>query len=177
MATVITLLVLAGYWLGKAGYWLPYSFDVALFSLVFYFMGYIIKKFNITEIIFKDPRYGIMFSLIWLFGIHQKLVLELATRYYPGILTCVIISISGTFVFFYFCYFISNIKALKNILVFYGQGTIFIFCIHHLEWVLIPYNKMNLISNNYELFLCKLIIISTIYLLLFIIKKNLKFRY
>lgn len=172
IATVVIFLVLTGYWLGKAGYWLPYSLDVALYSLIFYFLGFTIKRFNISEIIFKDFRYGIIICLIWIFGVYQRLVLELATRYYPGILTCIVIALSGTIVFFYVSYFISKIKVLKNLFIFYGRGTIFIFAIHHLEWVFIPYNKISFINNNGILFLCKLIVITFIYIIIKIINRT-----
>ena len=95
---IITLLEsYLGYIIGIDGYWLPWSFDVILASMLFYFVGYIFKKYDLLDKIFGQPKMVIALSAIWLIGITRNWI-ELAPRYYSGGLWCYVIAIAGTIV-------------------------------------------------------------------------------
>ncbi len=40
----IGIITYIGVLLGKNGYWLPWSLDIALYSLIFFHIGYLLKK-------------------------------------------------------------------------------------------------------------------------------------
>ena len=46
---LIILEMYVGYILGIKGYWLPWSLDVALFCVFFYYIGYILKQYSLLE--------------------------------------------------------------------------------------------------------------------------------
>ncbi len=161
-----------GYWLGLRGYWLPFSLDVALYGVSFYYVGYILGRFKIIEPLMHDIRYILIFFFIWIFGLSQKVVLEMATRYYPEIFTCILIALSGSLILITFSYYISKINILKKVFAWYGAGSIYVFCLHHLEWSFFPYASFNINSQNTKsFFITKLIVITFLYIVIIGFKK------
>ena len=70
-----------GYLLGKTGYWLPFSIDVAMLSTIFYYIGYLLNQKHILEKILLDGKSLILIMFIWLLGVKYNWI-ELAGRNY-----------------------------------------------------------------------------------------------
>lgn len=152
----------SGYWLGKSGYWLPFSLDVAMYSMCFYGMGHFFAKYNLVDKVCNDVRNIVCLMFVLVLGIYQSLSLELAVRHYPGILTCILVAVSGSFLSIYICKQICKARIAKTILTWYGKRTVLILCIHHLEWVFITYPQANSFLSEYSLFLDKLAVITIV---------------
>lgn len=163
LSIMITIsITLSGYWLGKAGYWLPFSFDVAMYSMCFYGMGYFFAKYNLVDKVCNDVRNIVCLIFVLVLGIYQSLSLELAVRYYPGILTCILVAVSGSFLSIYICKQLCKTSIVKTVLTWYGKKTVLILCIHHLEWVFITYPESKTLSSEYSLFIYKLAFITIV---------------
>lgn len=158
---MIAFSALLGMFLNSKGYWLPWSIDVALFSVAFYYLGYIFRKYSIFSVLIQKPLYTLLWLGIWLFGVYQGIVLELATRNYSGDLTCILIALAGSVVFCMLAYYLDKIPMVKAVLSWAGQKTIIIMCIHQLEWIFIKYENYGL-QQGYKLFLVKITIIFVI---------------
>lgn len=73
--------VAAGALLGKYGFWLPWSADVALFCTVFYLVGVLFRRWRITEWAAEHPWCYFLLSPLWLYAVKRG-SLELAVRNY-----------------------------------------------------------------------------------------------
>ncbi len=95
----VIILSFAGVLLGKNGLWLPWSADVALYSLMFYHIGYLIKKHGILEYILQRPYLYFVIACIWAYSVYSG-GLELATRNYGNYAVAIIGAVCGTLVLY-----------------------------------------------------------------------------
>lgn len=160
----IILLSYLGYILGQKGHWLIFSFDVAIASIIFYYIGYILKKFDLLERIIKNNTFILILLTIWILGIKYGCI-ELAIRKYPNGLFCFLRAISGSICIIKFSSFIERkMKVIANILKWYGRNSMYILIFHCAEFEIINYNFL-MISNKtiYKIILSSIkICISTI---------------
>lgn len=81
----ITILValgtLCGIWLGQAGLWLPWSLDVALYLLLPYHMGRIIRDRGVLDWVKNHPQCYFLLVLPWAYSVSCGGI-EAATRTY-----------------------------------------------------------------------------------------------
>lgn len=146
-----------GYIISNLGYWLPWSFDVAMASVLFYCVGYIIKKYNLLDKILKNNYLLSIMMLIWILTIKFGCI-ELAIRKYPGGIYCFIGAICGSLLILKLSLIIEKyMKKLGKILVWYGKNSMYILMVHHIEWSLINYNFIN--NIHYSMTIIKLFII------------------
>ena len=129
----VFVLSLFGYYLGKRGYWLPWSFDCALYCMIFYYFGFLLKKYNIFEIL-KSHRYMYCpISAIWVFSLAYG-ALELATRKYLDYGFYIIGSVAGILVVYLLCVMLreSLSEGIQKMMNQIGQSTVYILMIHKL---------------------------------------------
>ena len=139
LSVIIVLLTYIGYLLGINKYWLPFSFDVVLASIIFYYVGYLIKEYQIIDKIEKNYLNLLIIATIWVIGIKYNWI-ELATRSFPNGLWSYITAIAGVITIFEISKFISKYsKFLKEILSWYGRNSMYILLFHYGELCLIPY--------------------------------------
>lgn len=144
MTALILLETYIGYLLGIKGYWLPFSFDITLNCMLFFFIGYICKKYNILDYILKNWKIIIIITIIWIIGIKFNSI-EIATRSYPNGLWSSVIAICGTFVIFKISQIIANkTKYLSKLLSWYGRNSMYILLFHYVEMQLIQYDRINI---------------------------------
>ena len=180
MLALITFEVYIGYIFGVFRIFLPWSFDVALYSLIFYYFGYLLKKYNILEKIFSNKSVLALLTTIWLLGMCLNSI-ELATRRYPGGIWCAIVAICGSVVVIYISKLIDNrLKNISKILKWYGKNSCWIILLHFMEKELINYDFLNVFSNKgyvcFIEFICKIIIITFFMVMIVKIKKNINGR-
>lgn len=165
---LVLLSIMCGLYLGKTKYWFPWSADVALFAVVFFYAGFLLQKKQLLSDFVNRKAYIALCLLIWIIGISCKITLEFIWRSYKGEFTCIIIAIAGSLVCCAFTYHLCKLKNLKKILSWIGRGSLIILCLHHLEGQFIPYSDIGLESF---LFLAKTVVVLSGYLLICLIRK------
>ena len=130
LISVISLSLL-GYYLGKEGYWLPWSFDCALYCLVFYYFGYLFKRYHLLETINKNTVLYFPLSTIWAFSLYYG-ALELATREYLDYGFYIIGSLAGILLGYLLCTLMAShiSDKLNKAFSFVGQSTVYVLIVH-----------------------------------------------
>lgn len=126
-------LSLAGYCLGLKGYWLPWSLDCALYCLAFYYIGLLLRKYNILNLL-KSNRYMYFVLLsFWMFSLNYG-AMELATRKYNDYGFFMIGSLAGILVIYLFCTYLSEKlpEKMQRVMLTIGQSTVYILIVHRL---------------------------------------------
>ena len=129
----VMLLVIAGVTLGKQGFWLPWSLDCAMFSLIFYHAGYYMNKYNVLEWCKNNPYTYFVLAPVWAFMIWRG-GMELAVRNYSMTGLTIVGAIAAFLVMYMFCEYLSNmlITTARQIFQWIGQSTVYILIIHTL---------------------------------------------
>ena len=142
LAMLVLIETFAGVLIGMYGYFLPWSIDVGLACILFYYIGYILKKYLIFEKICKDKMFLLILVIAWIYGIFNNSI-EIAIRNYSGGLFSYLSAIAGSIVILKVSLFIeSKFKFLTSILSWCGRNSLFILFGHHIEWELIDYDVM-----------------------------------
>lgn len=133
MAIMVTGLSLAGVLAGVKGYWLPWSFDCAMYSLVFYYVGILFRKFGVFEYCKKNPWTYFCISPIWMAMIYMG-GMELATRNYGVYGLTLAGSLAGIIVVYVYCFYLNGFLLSTICKIFYtiGKSTMWILIIHTL---------------------------------------------
>ena len=152
LLVIILLESYLGYLIGTAGYWLPWSFDVALVCMLFYFFGYIFKKYNLLDKLFANKYILILIFLLWIIGIHYNSI-ELANRLYPKGLWSYITAICGSLVIFKFSMFTEQkLKHITAFLSWCGKNSLYLLIGHFINLMLIKYNMSNYNKTLYIMY-------------------------
>ncbi len=64
-------LSVAGMYLGKAGWWLPWSADAALYCVLFYWAGIQLKEYHIPERCSNNPYLYFFLAPVWAYAIYE----------------------------------------------------------------------------------------------------------
>lgn len=168
---ICTTFTVIGIYLSKIEIFLPWSFDVALASMLFFYIGYLLKEYNLLEKILSDYKVFICIIILYIVGIKFGYI-ELAIRSYPYGLICYITAVCGTIIVFQISKIIEKFsKYIKRVLCWYGKNSMYILCVHCLEWNIIQYTYFG-INTKPQLIIAKLLIVTLITsIYLFIINK------
>lgn len=143
--------------------YLPWSIDIALATMIFYHIGYLIKKYNILEKWMNDYKIMLIFLVVWIIGIKYT-DLELAVRIYsiPAFIT----AFCGSMVLIKVSHFIQKyIKLIGKALKWCGKNTIIILIAHYYEYKVFEYEGTDL-----EIFAKKIAFVIIVAVLVNIIK-------
>ena len=131
-----------GYYIGHKIGFLPYSFDVAMFSVLYLFFGWYMATYhgsykfdfqvNIIDGELKEKLIFLFFVIIWIIGLKTGGI-ELAVRKYPYYPLCLLTSIAGSMLVFYLAGTLNRIKICYDILAFFGKYSLAVLIIHLLE--------------------------------------------
>lgn len=132
-ALVVLTLSLLGVCLGKFGYWLPWSFDCALYALIFYFLGYCFKCYGIMDYIASHNYSYFLLSSIWAYMIYAG-GMEIAIRNYGSYGLAVLGAVSGSVLLYMLCRYLCNILpgTIIHLLCCVGKSTMYILIVHKL---------------------------------------------
>ena len=130
---VVLGLSFIGMFLGTKKYWLPWSFDVSLYAIVFYKIGILFRKYKLLDLIRRGGNYFyFILSPIWVFMIYKG-GMEIAVRKYGAYGLVVIGSIAGTLIIYQLADFISEHMVLaRKALKVVGESTVMILIVHTL---------------------------------------------
>jgi len=147
--------------LGKKGYWLPWSIDLALYSLIFFHIGHLLNKYDIINKLMERKYLYFVLSPIWVYMIYSG-SMEIAVRKYEPFGLVILGAISGILIMYMFSDSISNrIGKIGNKLVeMISSSTIYILIIHSLFQgkILTMIKEVGLDSKNIFNFTITLII-------------------
>ncbi len=124
---------LLGVYLGNNGYWLPWSLDCALYSVIFYHLGYCFRKYKILEYFKNHLVSYFLLSAVWAYMIHSG-SMELAIRQY-GSYGMTILGATSAIILLYMlsCYISETFPAwLTRLIMIIGQSTLYILIVHTL---------------------------------------------
>ncbi len=129
----VTLLVsVFGVHLGQCGCWLPWSFDVALYCVIFYKLGLFFRQKKIVEYVKNHYPVYFLLSPVWAYMIYAG-GMEIAIRNYGQYGLVVIGSVTGILTIWIFADYIAGhtlgVRAILNEL---GKDSIYLIIIHTL---------------------------------------------
>lgn len=132
-ALAVLTLSLLGVCLGKFGYWLPWSFDCALYALIFYFLGYCFKYYGIMDYIAEHNYSYFLLSSIWAYMIYVC-GMEIAVRNYGSYGLAVFGAVSGSVLLYLLCRYLCNILPgmIIHLLCCIGKSTMYVLIVHKL---------------------------------------------
>ena len=140
MICFIIIESIIGYLLGINGYWLPWSIDVTFTCMIFYYFGYILKKYDLLNKIISNNLIIIVLLILWIIGI-KYFCIELALRNYPYYLCSFITAICGTLVIFKLSLLIEKyLKIIPSSLSWCGKNTLYILFYHYIARSLFHFN-------------------------------------
>lgn len=117
--------------------------DISLFSTIFFYAGYLMKKFNLMEK--KLHIIGIAAMLLWYLAIRFNGI-EMSARFYRDFPYCIFVILgaaAGSFVIFAVSSeILEQIPLISSFLIFCGKNSLTILCIHHLESYLISWTEL-----------------------------------
>ena len=121
---------LAGVLCGKTGYWLPWSIDVACYSIIFYKAGVFAKENGLMRMICSNNYLYIVLAPIWVFMIYAG-SMEVAVRNYGGYGLVIAGCLAGISVIYMMSKYIEdNLRRLSGFLILCGKSSIYILIIH-----------------------------------------------
>jgi fucose 4-O-acetylase-like acetyltransferase len=128
---VVLALVTVGILLGKHGYWLPWTFDGALVSLLFYHIAHYIKQYDLLKKATKSAYIYFPLSCLWAFLVYMG-GMEIAVRKYGNFGIVVAGNIAAFFVAYLLCHYLANHlpRWISITLAWVGQSTAYILIIH-----------------------------------------------
>lgn len=160
--SMISSMILLGLYLQYRRYWMPWSLDVALYGIGFYYIGYLLKKYDVFSYLFQNIWCNILWFFIWLVGVSNSFRYEVAMRSYTGELICIITALAGCLLCCTVSYYLSKLVWPKRFLKWMGRGTMVLLCLHHLEWMYVRYENFYL-HPGHKLFAVKILLIGSGY--------------
>ena len=130
---LICFCAILGVGLGRIGWWLPWSVDCAMFSLVFYHAGYYMKKYNVLDWCKERPYLYFVLSPVFALMVYRG-GMELAVRAYSTI-GLLFIGVVASFLLLYMaCEYISNKlpRTICMVIQWVGESTGYILSVHTL---------------------------------------------
>lgn len=127
LATIITF---SGFYLSNMRIWLPWSLNAAMASQLFYYGGYLIRKFDLIE---KLNVVGCLggFGLWGASAFSGFLYLNIA--YADSPILAVFGGIGGSFTLMYLAKLLCETKFDWNMVQYYGQMSLIVLCVHLID--------------------------------------------
>lgn len=117
--------------------WLPFSMDIALAIMPFFFWGYRMKKMDVTARPWKKLLlWGVVWIALYLLGepnYEIRSYLEFACRRYTLFPICYIAAIAGTMTISEGSVICEKFKILSKPLCYLGKNSLYMLCVHILD--------------------------------------------
>lgn len=128
---VVVMMSLLGAWMGRKGYWLPWSFDCALYCLACYHAGYLCRKHDVLEQLWKKLWLFIPLCCLWAVMIADG-GMEIFVRQYGRYALVVAGSTAGVMVIWMGCRALAVIPGVCSLARLVGRNTMYILWMHTL---------------------------------------------
>lgn len=132
VSVAVVLVSLVGVLLGKNGWFLPWSFDLTCYVLIFYHIGYLLKRYQMLGWLGRHSYVLLPMTVVWIFMIRQG-GMELFYRDYQPYLLVVAGAVSGNIILYFFCKTVFSWKFMKypeKICSLIGKNTLWILGAH-----------------------------------------------
>lgn len=128
---VILIVSVAGIMLGQSGIWLFWSFDCAMFCLIFFHIAQYFRKYDLLSKINNMPYLYFVFVSLWAL-FNYKGSMDLATRRYGNIGILIIGSVSAFILIYLLCSYLWRHwpRFITKIIAAVGESTAYILVIH-----------------------------------------------
>lgn len=163
--SIVILLVMLGLCLQRNQCYLPWSLDIALYGTGFYYLGLLLRKYDLCQMLFQKARYGLIWLVIWFVGVSSQFQYEMVMRSYTGEIICMFAAVSGFLLCCMISDYLSKVKGIKGFFGWMGRGTMAVLCLHHLEREFIRYEDFGM-HLGHRLFVVRLLLIVGGYLLI-----------
>ncbi len=123
--------------------WLPFSSDIALAIMPFFYFGNYLKKKDLVAMSSGGALKGMLiYGLIWIVTLWAEFpdhnnwsYLELAVRRYTLFPVCYITAIAGTMFFGMFSILLCKLRKLAWPLLYIGKNSMYLLCVHILDGI------------------------------------------
>jgi fucose 4-O-acetylase-like acetyltransferase len=176
--SVVLCMAIAGYMIGKYYAFLPWSFDVAMVSLVFLAFADWMRR---SDFMNKNYFYTLVLPLaVWIYFLQMGIHIELATRSYPYGILSIIEAIAGSLVIISCSKLLERCKVISIFFAWCGKNSMIILILHCLEmmyfdWENLVYNRLPFTVYGFRIFIIKITVILLLTLLYDLIKKGCNF--
>ena len=145
--TVAVLCVsILGLTLGKEGWWLPWSIDVACYSVAFYHIGTLLRKQEVFKLAQKWSVSYFILAPVWVYMIYRG-SMEIAVRNYGDYGVVILGAVSGIIIVYMLsAYLGAKLPLLAKSLYVAGKNTMYILIVH----VLLGANINSLIEYRFN---------------------------
>ncbi len=172
---LVALISYLGYVLGINGYLFPFSIDVSMFCVAFYYIGYILRQNERLDKILKNKKILLIISAIWIIAIVYN-GFDLGGRRYTNGAFLILTSTCGTIMILKISQLIEKyLKYLGDAFAWYGKNSMFILAFHYIESKIFNYSGFytsdNIRKSQVQVFSLKILIITTGVLILNWFKK------
>lgn len=137
------IFMLCGFYFSVSMVYLPWSIDIAITTIIFYYLGNMLIKHNFLEKILSNIKIILLFLIIWLLGV-RFLDLEFAHRQYS--IFSFITSFAGSILALKISTIIDKyFKFIKKFLIWCGRNTIPILIFHYFEYKIFEYTGSDIL--------------------------------
>lgn len=156
--------------------WLPLSLDIALAVVVFFYIGYRLKSYDVAK---HAVIRLIVFGLLWITTFFITFpdtalwtYLELACRRYSTFPLCYITAFFGTMFFCELGYLLSRIPYLTKPLAYIGKNSMYLLIVHCLDGVFCKYFIIyeNQFKQAFARLLANLVVFAVVMVIIEIIR-------
>ena len=121
-----------GVLLGRKQYWLPWSFDVACYSIIFFKIGLLFKETGLLDKVKENHALYFILAPVWVYMIYKG-GMEIAVRNYGQYGLVIIGSITGILIVYKLAaYLADNVPVVREFLSLAGRNYLIILIIHTL---------------------------------------------
>lgn len=127
---VVLCLSLIGYFLGRGGYWLPWSFDISMYVLIYYLIGYMAHKYHVLSYLKGKPLIWAGLFIGWLAAVYLG-SMDIFVRQYNIYPVAVIGAVCGSVLFYFVCEALCKLLGkATSIFGYAGKSTAYILIVH-----------------------------------------------
>ena len=150
--TVLCISIL-GFTLGKEGWWLPWSIDIACYAVAFYHIGALLRQYEILKLARKWSVLYFMFTPVWAFMIYYG-SMDMTVRNYGDYGVAILGAVSGIVtVYMLSAYISSHLPLIAKTFSVIGKNTMYILVVHGLFGVFINSLVVLRFHQDYSAFL------------------------
>lgn len=135
-------------------------YDIALFALIYYCIGYFLMKYNVLNKILENKKVMLILLFIWMLG--ANVYRDLALKIYANGYITVVVAMCGSFVLLKLSKIIfERFCTLSKSLMWYGRNSFYIVVLHHVECELVHYDKVfdiDILLDRAQIAMIKIII-------------------
>ena len=123
---------LIGLFLGRRGYWLPWSVDVACVLLIFYHLGVLLRRWDLLALLKNNKYLYFVLAPIWVYMIWMG-GMEISVRNYGWYGLTILGATAGTVLLYCLSDYITHhLPIIASVLSYLGKATLYILCTHTL---------------------------------------------